>query len=127
MWGVVCKKIKICWGSPKNMREWGGLAKNKNMQGVREKIKICRGWSKKKLKYVGGGLQIFPFRPPPQDLKWNSPQYRLSAVFTAEVYMEVLLFTANTISKKIMSYVLKKIVSQCHSNIIIFHKVNATF
>ena len=30
------------------------------------------GWSVKKLRYVGGGRQIFPFRPP-QDLKWNSP------------------------------------------------------
>ncbi len=34
---------------------WGG-------GGVGEKIKICEG-----------GPQNFPFLPPPQDLKWNSP------------------------------------------------------
>ncbi len=42
--------------------------------GVGEKIKISGDGRRKKLQYVGGCQQIFPFRPPShQDLKWNSP------------------------------------------------------
>ncbi len=53
------------------------------------KIKICGGGSAKIIKYVGGprknknmwgGSAKFSIPPPPQDLKWNSPNLMIPGI-----------------------------------------------
>ena len=67
MWGGGIRgKIKISVGASakKLIHVRGGRRKKQNMYGgVSKKIKLCEG----------GVRKIVHSAPPPQDLKWNSP------------------------------------------------------